>query len=297
MAVWECRWCKYQQDTEWDALCPGCKGIYRAKKITGDSEQSTFSTLGGGAAKSTRQYHSTGQPGLDYVLGGGLVAGRVVLLGGFAGVGKMRLLLPVCDFVAKAQGNVIYATGEEAATDVNDVAAQLGIRNDRVMVMGNQRSAERVLEWAKKMKAFLVIYDSAQKFASDQGSGSHGSTAQCKAVGEVVKTYCGETKTTAIIVNQMSGTGELKSGTELEHHCDTVMILAYPKDDDEDAPEEKDIRVLSGGKNRVGPENRKSYFRMTDEGVMEHVAAKSKLIEFPARGRYRKRRDEEREED
>jgi predicted ATP-dependent serine protease len=90
----------------------------------------------------------------------------------------------------------------------------------------------------------------------------------------------------------MSGQGELKSGTELEHHCDTIMVLAYPKDDsDEDVPQEKDVRVLAGSKNRVGLENQKAFFKMNEEGRLEHIPPRSRLIEEPRR-KYARRGDE-----
>lgn len=283
MSVYVCRRCDHTQDMPWEVNCPGCGGYYRAKKQGVDSAvQGNYSTMGGGRQKSGHVYLSTGQAGFDHVLGGGLVAGRVVLLGGFAGTGKTRLLLTAADYIAKTQGIVIYASGEESTDDLSTTCTQLGLVNDRVILMGSQCSVEQVIAHAKKVKAFLAIYDSAQKFASDTSAGSPGSGAQCKAVGDAIKNYCGTTtKTCAIVVNQMSGQGDLKGGTELEHHCDTVMILAYPKDDDEDAPQEEDIRVLSGGKNRVGPENQKSYWKMSAEGILENIPPRSKLVVPP----------------
>jgi DNA repair protein RadA/Sms len=154
----------------------------------------------------------------------------------------------------------------------------LGLVNDRVHLLGSQCSVEKVLKHAEKHKAFLVVYDSAQKFSSDTSPGTPGSTSQCKAIGEAIKDYCGRTRTCSVVVNQMSGSGELKSGTELEHHCDTIMVLAYPKEDDEDKPREESVRVLQGTKNRVGLENQRSYFIMSDAGRLEHVPARSKLV-------------------
>ncbi len=289
MAVFVCRRCEYTQPESWSETCPGCGGLYRATRlgVASTAQGGSYTTLGGSKHKSGHVYLSTGNAGFDHVLGGGLVAGRVVLIGGFEGTGKSRLLLTTAD------GIVIYASGEESEDDVNGIAANLGIVNDRVIVLGSQRSVEKVLEVAKKLKAFLVVYDSAQKFASDFSGADPGSGPQCRAIGEAIKDHCGATKTCAIIVNQMSGSGEMKSGTELRHHCDTIMVLAYPKDDDEDAPSEPDVRVLSGGKNRVGRENQKSYFKMTDAGVLEHIPAKSKLVSS-SRGRYGKR-DEDNE--
>lgn len=295
MAVYVCRRCGFERSEEWEGLCPGCGGPYRSKRLGVDSaSQGGFSTLGGGRSKSSHNYLSTGQAGFDYVLGGGLVAGKVVLVGGFAGVGKTRLLLTVADYIAKTQGPVIYASGEESADDINNTAAHLGIVNNRVTVMGNQCSVEKVLDHAKKIRAFLALYDSAQKFASDFSSGSPGSGVQCKAIGEAIRSYSSQSKTCSIIVNQMSGDGSLKGGTELEHHCDTIMVFAYPKDDDEDAPNDKGIRGLYGSKNRCGPENLTSYWKMhgpddPTPGHLEHVPARPKVIEEPRRSKYSRR--------
>lgn len=294
MAVYACRRCGYEQKEEWLERCPGCDGFYCGKAVTGSAseEGGGLMTLGGKGARSSQRYISTGSPGFDRVMGGGLLAGRVVLLGGFAGAGKTRLLLAISDHIAKTQGIVIYASGEESAGDINSIAGSLGLVNDRVKVLGNQSCVEEVQEVAKKLRAFLVVYDSAQEFVSTTANGMPGSTPQCKAVGKVIKKYCGDTKTCAIIVNQMTGEGGLKGGTELEHACDTINLLAFPKEDDEDAPgfEDEGYRVLlNANKNRGGVANLKSYFRMTDAGVLEHVQAKTRIIDLAgARGKYRR---------
>lgn len=293
MAVYTCRRCNYGADEPWEETCPGCGGFYRPRKYGVDSaeQKGDLTTLGGKAAAGKHHYLSTGEPGLDRVMGGGLVAGKVALLGGFPGAGKTRLLLTVADYVAKTKGKVIYASGEESEDDVNMTASQLGLTNNQVMVMGNQLILEKVLEQAKKLNAFLTIYDSAQKFMSTTSSGNPGSLAQCKAIGETIKRYCGTTKTCSIIVNQMSKDGDLKGGTELEHHCDTIMVLAYAKDDDPEKPlDEEDVRLLVNSKNRVGRENIKSYFKMNDEGRLELLEPRSQLIMRP--GKYSRRGEE-----
>lgn len=279
MSVYTCRRCGHEQDDPWEEVCPNCHGFYRPRKYGVDSadQKGGFATLGGKAAAGKYHYHSTGEPGLDKVMGGGLVAGKSVLLGGFAGTGKTRLLLTVADYIAKTKGRVIYASGEESEDDLNMTASQLGLTNDQVTVMGNQLMLEKVLDFAKKINAFLVIYDSAQKFMCSTSSGNPGSLAQCKGIGEAIKFYCGKTKTCAIIVNQMSKDGDLKGGTELEHHCDTVMVLAYAKPDDTDAPQGEDVRLLVNSKNRVGKENVKSYYKMNDEGRLELLPPRSAL--------------------
>jgi DNA repair protein RadA/Sms len=218
----------------------------------------------------------------------------VILLGGFAGSGKTRMLLLIADYIAKTQGRVIYATGEESADDVQSYCEELGLVNDRVTILGNQDCVEDVLEEAAKLKAFLVVWDSAQKFTSKTAGGLPGSLSQCKAIGSAIKTHCGVTRTCAIIVNQMSGTGDLKGGTELEHHCDTILVFGFAKEgEDEGVPDpvgDEPIRVLSSTKNRKGSGGVRSYWDMLAgdvPGKPECVPAKSKILDFP-RGKYRK---------
>lgn len=281
MATFRCRRCNYEQSEPWTEECPSCKGFYRVIKKGHDADPDDldgYVTMGSRPRSSKYVRHSTGQESFDKVLSGGLVAGRVVLLGGFAGAGKSRLLLLTADHIGKTQGTVIYASSEESRDQLEQTAAHLGLVNDRVILMGNQRSIEKVIEAAEKTKAFLIIFDSAQKFASDYSAGTPGSGAQLKAVGEAIASHCRKTKVCSIVVNQMDKGGDLKGGTELEHHCDTVAILAYPKETDEDAPLVKDVRLLEGGKSRTGTENVKAYFRMTEEGRPESIPARSRLI-------------------
>lgn len=275
--------CTYQADRMWHGRCPACKQLYSCDRFGSYMKDGLeIATLGGPSAKSSRKYISTGQPGFDHVCGGGLVAGRVVLLGGYAGTGKTRLLLIIADYLAKTQGYVIYASGEESTSDLNSIGESLGLVNDRVIVLGNQSAVEDVIEYAKTFKAFLIVLDSAQVFTSNEsGGGMPGSQSQCKAIGKVIKEYCNITKTCAIVVNQMAKDGDLKGGTELEHRCDVINVLGYPQKDDKDAPgfEEDHYRVLiNANKNRCGIANRISYWRMTDAGVLEHVAMKSKIF-------------------
>jgi DNA repair protein RadA/Sms len=292
--------CDYEQSSYWRGRCPGCGRLYDCEKVGVDSvdQSNGLTTLGAHKSKSGPQRLSTGNEGFDFVLSGGLLAGNVFLLGGFPNVGKTTLLLMVADYIAKTQGKVIYASGEESADAVNERARSLDLLNDRVIVLGNQSTVEDVIEEAKKIKAFLVIWDSAQEFISHRAGGSPGSQSQCKAIGKVIKDYCGVTKTCAIIVNQMTNQGDLKGGTELEHKCDSINVFAFPKEDDEQAPgsAEEGYRVLVNSKNRNGVANRKTYFCMTEEGRLEHVEARSKLIAFPGKGKYGKRRDRDEED-
>jgi len=301
--LWRCRACKQtfpggRHEKPWVGPCPNCGRSRDADRVTSgvvEDEPGGHATMGGGSKTYVSNHISTGLKGYDAVVGGGLIAGRVTLFGGFAGSGKTRMLLLIADYIAKTQGRVIYATGEESSDDVQSYCAELGLVNDRVTILGNQENVEDVLEDAVRLKAFLVIYDSAQKFMSKTAGGLPGSLSQCKAIGSAIKRHCGTTKTCAIIVNQMSSTGDLKGGTELEHHCDTILVFGYAKEssDDEEVPEpagDEPIRVLSSTKNRKGSGGVRTYWDMLAgdiPGKPTWVQPKSKLLEFPGK-RYRK---------
>ena len=147
------------------------------------------------SVKSKTVYIPTGIAGFDDVFGGGLVAGTVFLIGGFPGSGKSTLMCYVVDAVAKSKGCALYASAEESDEGVTRIAHRLGLVDDNVKVMGNQCSVEKVLAAAKKVHAFLTVFDSAQKFASDFVGGAPGSLVQCKAVGEVIAAHCRSTRT------------------------------------------------------------------------------------------------------
>lgn len=273
----------------WEFKCPGCGGIYRAKKVGTESKEQKNRSSFAAAAVSNKVYISTGVRGFDKVIGGGLVAGSPILLAGFRGAGKSTLLCMVADGVAKAKGRALFASSEEGVDGVISIAHRSKLLNDNVDVLGNQTNVEDVIAHAKATKPFLTIFDSLQKYTSSKSGGSSGSLAQEHAVGESILNYCRESKTCAIITNQMSKSGELKGSTDAAHSVDTILMLGFPKPDDEDAPDERDVRVLlCDGKNRNGPEGLQSYFRMTEEGMLEEIEQRSKLLEFPGRGKYRR---------
>lgn len=261
-------------------------------KVGVDTEEQKSRSTFASAAASAVKYVPTGVTGFDKTIGGGLVAGSTILLGGFKGFGKTTLLCMVADAVASSKGRALYASSEEGVDGIVSVAHRLGLRNGDVDVLGSQREVEEVIEHARETKPFLTVFDSLQKFVSRTTGGSAGSIAQEKAVGDAIINYCRDTKRCAIIVNQMSKSGEMKGATDVGHAVDTVLVLAAPFPNDEEAPEEEGVRALLVEKNRKGPQTAKSYWRMTDEGKLDCVPSKSKLIDFPKKGKYR-RRDED----
>lgn len=297
MTTWRCRACGYQEEGNarekpWAGPCPQCGRSCNAIRASNDSIKKANSTFAS-VAESKVEYVPTNVEGIDIVLGGGLVGGSPILFGGFRGAGKTTLWVTALDKLARRRKGY-YASSEQSTEAVIQYAHRVGATSDNVIVRGGQRYIEDTLEHVRSERPFLVVYDSLQKYVSRLSSGTPGSASQGTAVASAIKNDCRKSGRCAVIVNQMARSGELKGGSDVEHDVDTVMVLAYPKDEDEEAPglEEDGVRMLIVDKNRNGPENLKSYWRMTDEGRLEHVPPRSKLIAFPGRGKYGKKSDD-----
>ena len=94
---------------------------------------------------------SVGVDELDRVLGGGLVAGSVVLIGGDPGIGKSTLLLQAMAAFADSL-KALYVTGEESPEQVSVRARRLGVAADQVRLLA-ETSVERIIEHARDRNA------------------------------------------------------------------------------------------------------------------------------------------------
>ena len=90
------------------------------------------------------QPQPTGIAELDRVLGGGLVAGSVTLLGGEPGIGKSTLLLQL---LAWWPGPTLYISAEESAQQVRLRAERLGAVRPDLGSPPRHRSMESSTPW------------------------------------------------------------------------------------------------------------------------------------------------------
>lgn len=278
MAVYVCRNCSYQQDLPWPNVCPSCCGFYRPTKQGPDkTEHKERIVLDGSTSIAPVEHIPTGMDGFDHVLSGGLVPGDAVLFGGFRGTGKTTVVLQALGTLSKRR-KCMFASSEQTGEKVAQTAQRAGVKSSNFVAYGGQRYIEDTLEHVRRERPFCVVYDSLQKYLSKMSAGSPGSATQGMAVAQAIIDDCHESGRSAIIINQMARSGELKGGTDVEHEVDAIIIYAYPKDDDEEAPEEKGVRILFVEKNRNGDENAKSYWRMTSGGL-ERVPARSPIID------------------
>jgi DNA repair protein RadA/Sms len=196
---------------------------------------------------------------LDRVLGGGLVAGSVILLGGDPGIGKSTLLLQAADALSRDRP-VLYASGEESVRQVALRARRLGLGSATLRLVAETR-VESIVEQAVAAAASVLVVDSIQTMHTELSESSPGSAVQVRESAARLVRFAKETATTVLIIGHVTKEGLIAGPRILEHMVDTVLYF-------ESEPGSR-FRVVRAVKNRFGAANEIGVFAMADEGLKE----------------------------
>jgi len=196
---------------------------------------------------------------LDRVLGGGLVAGSVVLLGGDPGIGKSTVLLQT---LAAVGGSLpaLYVTGEESPEQVSLRARRLGLPADRVRLVA-ETAVERILEIARREQPRVMVVDSVQTLFTGVLQSAPGSVAQVRESAAQLVRFAKQSGTALFLVGHVTKEGTLAGPRVLEHMVDTVLYF--------EGESGSRFRVIRAIKNRFGAVNELGVFAMTDRGLRE----------------------------
>ncbi|MFN2338960.1 MAG: DNA repair protein RadA [Gammaproteobacteria bacterium] len=196
---------------------------------------------------------------LDRVLGGGLVAGSVILIGGDPGIGKSTLLLQALAAFAQTL-STLYVTGEESPEQVSLRARRLGLAGEGVRLLA-ETSVERMLEIAHRERPQVMVVDSIQTAYTELLQSAPGSVAQVRESAAQLVRFAKQTGTALFLVGHVTKEGTLAGPRVLEHMVDTVLYF------EGDAGGR--YRVVRAIKNRFGAVNELGVFAMTDRGLKE----------------------------
>ncbi|AKG07672.1 DNA repair protein RadA [Moraxella bovoculi] len=205
----------------------------------------------------------TGIGEFDRVLGGGLVAGSVVLIGGDPGIGKSTILLQTATNMAASDslaGSALYITGEESLSQVAMRAKRLGLPTDRLRVLAETNVDTICLALSTEQPA-VVIIDSIQTLFTDAIQSAPGGVAQIRESAAILTRYAKQTGTALFLVGHVTKEGALAGPRVLEHMVDTVLYFEGESD--------SRFRMIRAVKNRFGAVNELGIFGMTDTGLKE----------------------------
>jgi DNA repair protein RadA/Sms len=212
---------------------------------------------------------ATGLPGLDRVLGGGLVPGSVVLLGGEPGIGKSTLLLQAGRGLAAQAREVLYVSAEESAEQVRLRGQRLGIREGRLLVLA-ETDASRIVSAAEARPPAVLVVDSIQAVQIPALSSTPGTVSQVRAAAGELTRYAKALGVPVLLVGHVTKDGSLAGPKSLEHLVDAVVSI--------EGERSSSRRLLRATKNRFGPVDEIALYEMTGEGLTELPDASAILL-------------------
>ncbi len=197
---------------------------------------------------------------LNRVLGGGLVAGSVVLLAGEPGVGKSTLLLQVAQSVAALDQPVVYVSGEESPHQIKIRADRIGMAGKGILVW-SETDVDRIVDLLMEHRPGLVIIDSIQTLYCQEAPSSPGTVAQVREAGLRLMRWAKTNHVPVIVAGHVTKEGSVAGPRVLEHMVD---VVAYLESQDATA-----YRLLRNTKNRFGSTTEVGVFEMTERGMEE----------------------------
>lgn len=201
----------------------------------------------------------TGISEFDRVLGGGIVAGSVVLLSGEPGIGKSTLLLQICRSIGIGS-NVLYVTGEESPSQIKLRCRRLGVDAEKVYIL-SENSVDEIIGEINALNPEIVIIDSIQTMYDSSYPSSQGSVTQVRQCALKLIAKAKEDGVSMLLVGHVNKEGAIAGPKVLEHMVDAVLYFEGDK--------QHAYRIIRAEKNRFGSTNEIGVFEMGDEGLTE----------------------------
>lgn len=265
---------------KWIGKCPSCESwnTYQEEVIVKENQrQSNQKAWKSGGRKDPQpivlneivsgntQRLITPDNELNRVLGGGIVAGSLVLIGGQPGIGKSTLLLQV---TLGVRAKVLYVSGEESEE-------QIKMRSDRIgqavsdCYIYTETNTNKILKEAQKLQPDLVIIDSIQTLSSPHIESTAGSISQIRECAGELQRFAKETSTPVFIIGHITKEGSIAGPKLLEHIVDTVLQFEGDRN--------YTYRILRTIKNRFGSTDELGIYEMNSDGLRE-VSNPSELL-------------------
>lgn len=257
-----------QESPKWLGKCPACGewNTFVEEKVSKKAARSGKAGSRKGAApvplsqiefqEEPRQHMPSEE--LNRVLGGGLVAGSMTLIGGEPGIGKSTLLLQ--NILSIRNKKILYVSGEESASQLKLRADRLGKVSDNTLILC-ETSLENIFTQIENVEPQIVIIDSIQTIATDEIESSAGSVGQVRECAARLLRYAKESGVPVILVGHINKEGAIAGPKVLEHIVDTVLQF--------EGDRQYLYRILRAIKNRFGSTSEIGIYEMVERGLRE----------------------------
>ena len=203
---------------------------------------------------------------INRVLGGGIVAGSLILIGGEPGIGKSTLLLQTA---LNLKIKTLYVSGEESQKQIKLRANRMNLINNSCFIL-SETSLKNVFREIEEVNPELLIIDSIQTLQSEKVDNSAGSVSQIKQTTTELIEFAKESNTPVILVGHITKDGNIAGPKILEHMVDTVLSFEGDRN--------HHYRILRSQKNRFGATDEIGIYEMFSEGVKPVSNPSSLLI-------------------
>ncbi len=196
---------------------------------------------------------------LDRVLGGGIVAGSLVLIGGAPGIGKSTIVIQMADHLGRNGAKVLYVSGEESERQIKMRGERLGLAADNLFILP-ETNLQNIVAETEKLRPDFVIVDSIQTIFSSKIESAPGSVSQVREVASEFMMFAKQTGTPVFLTGHVTKEGSIAGPKTLEHIVDTVLYF--------EGDRHHNHRIIRATKNRFGAANEIGVFEMTNAGLV-----------------------------
>jgi DNA repair protein RadA/Sms len=268
--LFACQSCGYQS-SKWLGRCPECGGwdSFAEERLASAEKAGPMRGIGYAQSipvpideveASDQERRSTRIDELDRVLGGGLVAGSLVLIGGDPGIGKSTLMLQALHGMAAAGSKVLYVSGEESVQQLRMRSRRLAAAAPQLLVV-SEIDMDAILRMVAETRPDVLVIDSIQTMYSSDLTSSPGSVGQVRETAMRLMLNAKKSGIPTLLVGHVTKDGAIAGPKLLEHMVDTVLYFEGDRN--------HVFRILRAVKNRFGSTNEIGVFEMQAEGLMQ----------------------------
>jgi len=212
------------------------------------------------------------------VLGGGIVAGSLVLIGGEPGIGKSTLMLQLALNMPGLK--VLYVSGEESDKQIKMRAERLteapqppkggvealsappsGGRGGSDCYILTETSTQNIFKQIEQLQPEMVVIDSIQTLHSSHIESTPGSVSQVRECTAELLRFAKESGTPVFLIGHITKDGMIAGPKILEHMVDTVLQF--------EGDRHHVYRILRAVKNRFGSASELGIYEMLGAGLRE----------------------------